>query len=66
MLLNDRQTIGGYPKIGAAFSLDLAQLAQLRPGGTVYFTPITVHAAHNALHLAASFAARRPLMEMPA
>jgi allophanate hydrolase subunit 2 len=66
VLLNDRQTIGGYPKIGSALSLDLAQMAQLQPGGTVYFTPITPHAAHNALHLAASFAARQPLMEAAA
>lgn len=66
VLLNDRQTIGGYPKIGAALSLDLARMAQMKPGGTVYFTPITAHAAHNALHLAASFYARMPLMETPA
>jgi biotin-dependent carboxylase-like uncharacterized protein len=66
VLLNDRQTIGGYPKIGAALSLDLARMAQMKPGGTVYFTPITAHAAHNALHLAASFYNRLPLMETPA
>ena len=65
VLLNDRQTIGGYPKIGSALSLDTAPLAQLRPGGTVYFTPITLHAAHNALHLAASFSRRQALMESP-
>ncbi|MEH6569350.1 MAG: biotin-dependent carboxyltransferase family protein [Halioglobus sp.] len=51
VLLNDRQTIGGYPKIGSALSLDVASLAQLTPGATVYFAPISVHAAHNALHL---------------
>ena len=66
VLLNDRQTIGGYPKIGAALSLDLARMAQMKPGSTVYFTPITAHAAHNALHLAASFYTRLPLMETPA
>jgi biotin-dependent carboxylase-like uncharacterized protein len=66
VLLNDRQTIGGYPKIGAALSMDLAQLAQLGPGGTVYFTPITVHAAHNALHLGASFYNRLPMTEVAA
>ncbi len=32
VLLNDRQTIGGYPKIGAIMARDLAQLVQLRPG----------------------------------
>jgi biotin-dependent carboxylase-like uncharacterized protein len=63
VLLNDRQTIGGYPKIGSALSLDTARLAQLTPGGRVHFAPITPHAAHNALHLADSFACRQPLLE---
>ena len=63
VLLNDRQTIGGYPKIGSALSLDAAHLAQLAPGGTVHFAPISPHAAHNALHLAQSFARRQPLLE---
>jgi biotin-dependent carboxylase-like uncharacterized protein len=63
VLLNDRQTIGGYPKIGSALSLDTARLAQLRPGGKVHFAPITPHAAHNALHLASSFIQRQPLLE---
>ncbi len=63
VLLNDRQTIGGYPKIGSALSLDTAHLAQLAPGGVVHFAPITPHAAHNALHLAHSFRQRAPLQE---
>jgi len=63
VLLNDRQTIGGYPKIGAALSLDAARLAQLTPGGTVHFTPITPHAARRALSLAQRFGLRRPLRE---
>ena len=63
VLLNDRQTIGGYPKIGSALSLDTARLAQLTPGARVHFAPITPHAAHNALHLARSFASRQPLLE---
>ena len=63
VLLNDRQTIGGYPKIGSALSLDCGRLTQLRPGGTVHFAPISPHGAHNALHLADSFIRRRPLME---
>ena len=29
VLMNDRQTIGGYPKIGSVLSLDIAALAQL-------------------------------------
>jgi biotin-dependent carboxylase-like uncharacterized protein len=63
VLLNDRQTIGGYPKIGSALSLDTAHLAQLTPGSTVHFAPITPHAAHNALHLAHSFRQRISLQE---
>lgn len=63
VLLNDRQTIGGYPKIGSALSLDCAHLAQLQPGGTVHFAPLSPHGAHNALHLADSFNRRQPLME---
>jgi biotin-dependent carboxylase-like uncharacterized protein len=63
VLLNDRQTIGGYPKIGSALSLDAGKLAQLTPGGTVHFAPITPHAAHNALLLAASYRERQVFME---
>lgn len=51
VLLNDRQTIGGYPKIGCALSSDCARLTQLRPGDRVTFTPISPEAAHNAVHL---------------
>ncbi|MCP5205120.1 MAG: biotin-dependent carboxyltransferase [Pseudomonadales bacterium] len=63
VLLNDRQTIGGYPKIGSALSLDTARLAQLRPGGIVHFAPVSPHGAHNALHLAHSQALRQPMLE---
>lgn len=52
VLLNDRQTIGGYPKMGSVLSLDIAKLTQMLPGGTVNFQPITMAEAHNALHLA--------------
>ncbi len=63
VLMNDRQTIGGYPKIGSAISLDTARLAQLTPGGLVHFAPISPHGAHNALHLADSFTRRQALQE---
>jgi biotin-dependent carboxylase-like uncharacterized protein len=52
VLLNDRQTLGGYPKIGSVLSLDCALLAQAAAGTTVYFTPISPEQAHNALCLA--------------
>ncbi len=63
VLLNDRQTIGGYPKIGAALSLDAARLSQLVPGCSVHFAAITPHTAHKALRLAQRFALQRPLLE---
>lgn len=52
ILLNDRQTIGGYPKIGSVFTPDLAQLAQLMPGATLRFTPMDAERAHAELLLA--------------
>lgn len=66
VLLNDRQTIGGYPKIGTALSLDAARLTQLAPGSSVHFAPISPHTAHRALQLAQRFTLNRPLQERPA
>tara|TARA_R110002110_G_scaffold406421_1_gene626446 strand:+ start:274137 stop:275075 length:939 start_codon:yes stop_codon:yes gene_type:complete len=63
VLMADRQTIGGYPKIGAALSLDTSRLAQLTPGASVHFAAISPHAAHNALHLAHSLFTRQTLPE---
>lgn len=51
VLLNDRQTIGGYPKIGSLFSRDVARLAQMLPGTEIGFTPFTQDEAHNQLLL---------------
>ncbi len=61
ILLNDRQTIGGYPKIGSVISLDTAKLAQLGQGGKVRFEPISMEAAHNINHLALSLFERTQL-----
>lgn len=51
VLLNDRQTIGGYPKIGAVSSVDTPKLGQLNQGGKVRFEPISMEKAHNNFHL---------------
>lgn len=51
VLLNDRQTIGGYPKIGAVSSVDTAKLGQLNQGGKVRFESISMEQAHNLFHL---------------
>ena len=47
VLMNDRQTIGGYPKIGSVIPLDTARLAQLAPGSIVRFEAISLEQAHN-------------------
>lgn len=47
VLMNDRQTIGGYPKIGSVIALDTGKLAQLRPGASIRFEAISVAEAHN-------------------
>ena len=51
VLMNDRQTIGGYPKIGAVSSVDTAKLGQLSQGCKVRFEPISMDQAHNLFHL---------------
>lgn len=45
VLLADRQTIGGYPKIANVVAADLGRLAQRRPGDTVRFERIELEAA---------------------
>lgn len=46
VLLNDRQTIGGYPRFGALTPLSLARLAQCLPGVPVRLKPIVQTTAH--------------------
>ncbi|MGL4810268.1 MAG: biotin-dependent carboxyltransferase family protein [Beijerinckiaceae bacterium] len=49
ILLADKQTTGGYPKIATVISADLARLAQMRPGGVIQFTSVTRESALDAL-----------------
>jgi biotin-dependent carboxylase-like uncharacterized protein len=46
VLLNDRQTIGGYPRLGALTPLALARLAQCLPGAQVRLRPVMQDVAH--------------------
>jgi biotin-dependent carboxylase-like uncharacterized protein len=46
ILLNDRQTTGGYPKIACVISVDIQKIAQAKPGDTVRFKAISVPKAH--------------------
>lgn len=50
LLLNDCQTIGGYPKLAHVITLDLPIAAQLRPADTVRFSEVTIAEAHRVLY----------------
>jgi antagonist of KipI len=45
VLMADRQTTGGYPRIGEVASVDLPLIAQLKPGDRLRFRPISVDEA---------------------
>jgi antagonist of KipI len=51
ILMADRQTTGGYPRIGEVASVDLPLLAQLKPGDRIRFRPISIDEAQR-LYLA--------------
>jgi antagonist of KipI len=42
ILMADRQTTGGYPRIGEIASIDLPLVAQLKPGDHLRFRPISM------------------------
>jgi allophanate hydrolase subunit 2 len=44
----DRQTIGGYPRLGHLIAADRPKAAQLWPGDAITFHPVTVDEAHRA------------------
>ncbi|MCI8279631.1 MAG: biotin-dependent carboxyltransferase, partial [Staphylococcus xylosus] len=50
ILLNDKQTVGGYTKIATVCAADLSLIAQKQPNETVKFEWITVEAAIEKLH----------------
>jgi len=51
ILLKDRQTIGGYPKIGSVLSIDCFKLSQCKPLQKVKFIPITLEEAQKKVKL---------------
>ena len=55
ILMADRQTTGGYAKIGQVIQADLPRLAQMKPGQTIYFQPVTLTQAEEALARQADF-----------
>lgn len=47
ILLADRQTTGGYPKIATVASADLPALGRMRPGARLAFTAVSVEEAQS-------------------
>ena len=47
ILLKDRQTIGGYPKIGSVLSIDCFKLSQAKANTKINFIPISINEAQN-------------------
>lgn len=45
IMLSDRQTVGGYTKIGTVISVDLPKLAQAKPGMRVRFVEVSLDLA---------------------
>ena len=46
VLMVDRQTTGGYPRLGDVIAVDLPLVAQLRPGDGIGFATVTLDEAH--------------------
>jgi len=47
VLLKERQTIGGYPKIGTVLNIDCFKLSQMKPNSTIRFKEIDILTAQN-------------------
>lgn len=60
ILLADRQTTGGYPKVATVISADLPALGRMTPGSTIAFEAVTVEAAETAARELAAVLAALP------
>jgi len=49
VLMRDHQPTGGYPRIATLISADLNRFAQLRPGASLRFLPVSVDHAHQII-----------------
>ena len=49
ILLSDRGTTGGYPKIATVITTDISKLAQALPDQTLRFHQVSIEEAHDAL-----------------
>jgi antagonist of KipI len=50
VLMADRQTTGGYPRLGDVITVDQPLVAQLRPGESLRFSLTSLHEAHREYH----------------
>lgn len=65
LLMADRQTTGGYPRLGDVIAVDLPLVAQLRPGDSIRFARTTLEAAHRLYRArAADLAGARRSLEL--
>lgn len=49
VLLADRQTTGGYPRIASVAAVDIPLFGQLKPGDSIRFVPVTLEEAERLL-----------------
>lgn len=49
IMMTDRQTTGGYAKIGNIVTIDIPKLVQRQAGTKVHFTPVSVEEAQNLI-----------------
>lgn len=49
IMMADRQTTGGYTKIGNVITADLPKVAQAKPGDKIRFKESTIKEAHNSI-----------------
>ena len=54
VLLADRQTTGGYPKVATVISADIPALGRLTPGARITFEAVGIEAAEAAARQLAS------------
>ena len=47
IMLADRQSTGGYPKIGTVITVDFAKIAQARPGQKIRFVEVSLDLAQD-------------------
>jgi biotin-dependent carboxylase-like uncharacterized protein len=65
VLLADRQTTGGYPKVATVISADLPALGRMAPGARIAFAAVDVEAAEAAARALAKAVAGLPSRMVP-